>query len=70
MLTPLTAITTTAPHNDAGPAATFAIAERPEYRYIGGGRFEPANTAAVEECRRFNAWADEVNARAHGGIAQ
>jgi len=55
---------------DAGGAATFAVAARPEYRYVGDGRFEPANVAAVEECRRFNSWVDEVNARAHGGIAQ
>jgi hypothetical protein len=69
-MSPITATTTKALHVDAGPAVTFAIAERPEYRYIGGGRFEPANAAAHEECRRWNAWADEVNARAHGGIAQ
>jgi len=55
---------------DAGPAVTFAIAERPEYRYVGGGRFLPDNQAAIEECRCFNAWVEQVNARARGGIAQ
>jgi len=37
--------------------------DRPQYRHVGGGRFLPANAAAHEECRRFNAWADQVNAR-------
>ncbi len=42
----------------------------PQYSYAGEGRFLPANAAAIEECRRFNAWVEEVNARARGGIAQ
>jgi len=66
----ITATTTKALHVDAGPAVTFAIAERPEYRYIDGGRFEPANAAARRECERWNVWADEVNARASRSIAQ
>ena len=37
--------------------------EQPAYHYAGDGRFLPANAAAHEECRRFNAWADTVNAR-------
>ncbi len=66
----LTATTTTAPAScDAGAAAAF-FSERPEYRYAGDGRFLPANQAAIDECRRFNAWVEEVNARARGGIAQ
>jgi len=44
--------------------------EQPAYRMAADGRFLPANAAAIEECRRFNAWVDEVNARARGGIAQ
>jgi len=59
----ITAITMAPASCDAGPAATFAVAERPEYRYIDGGRFEPANAAAHEECRRWNAYADAWNAR-------
>jgi len=59
----ITAITMAPASCDAGPAATFAVAERPEYRYVGGGRFLPDNQAAIEECRRFNAWADAWNAR-------
>ncbi len=44
--------------------------EQPAYRYAGHGRFLPANDAAYEECRRFNAWVDEVNARASKGLPQ
>ncbi len=67
----LTASTTTAPASqDAGAAAHVATDDCPQYSYIGEGRFLPANDAAREECRRFNAWADDINARARGGIAQ
>ncbi len=70
MLNPLTATTTTkALHVDAGPAATFADAQ-PRYARTADGRFLPDNQAAFEECRRFNAWVEEVNARARGGSAQ
>ncbi len=44
--------------------------ESPAYRYAGNGTFLPANAAAHEECRRFNAWVDEVNARASKGLPQ
>lgn len=37
--------------------------DRPHYRHVGGGRFLPANAAAWAEVERWNAWADEVNAR-------
>jgi len=50
---------------DAGAGAPLAK-ERSTYRYVGDGRFLPANQAALDECERFNAWADEVNARASG----
>ena len=70
MLNPLTASTTTkALHVDAGPAATFADGQ-PRYAYAGEGRFLPDNQAAIEECRCFNAWVEEVNARARRGSAQ
>ncbi len=63
MLNPRTASTTTkALHIDAGPPASLAD-DQPRYAYAGNGAFLPANDAALEECRRFNAWADEVNAR-------
>ena len=59
----LTATTTTpALRVDAGPAAPHA-ADRPLYRPIGGGKFEPANAAAIEEIRRWNDYADVWNAR-------
>jgi len=64
-----TATTTKALHIDAGPAALPAD-DQPRYAYVGEGRFLPDNQAAIEECRRFNAWVEEVNARARGGIAQ
>jgi len=44
--------------------------ESPAYRYAGEGRFVPANHAARLECARFNAWVDEVNARASKGLPQ
>lgn len=70
MLNPLTATTTTkALHVDAGPPASLAD-DQPRYAYAGEGRFLPDNQAAIEECRCFNAWVEEVNARARGGIAQ
>ncbi len=70
MLNPRIATTTTkALHVDAGPAAPLAD-DQPCYTYAGHGTFLPANAAAHEECRRWNAWVEEVNARARGGIAQ
>jgi len=57
-----TTATIRALHVDAGPAALL-VEERPAYRYAGNGKFLPANHAAHEECRRFNAWADAWNAR-------
>lgn len=67
-MTTHTATTHAAPaSHDAGAAATL-FSERPAYRYAGDGRFLPANAAAVEECHRFNAWVDEVNARAGGSL--
>jgi hypothetical protein len=44
------------------PAAPLAE-DRPAYRYAGEGRFLPANDAAHEECRLWNAYADTMNAR-------
>jgi len=70
MLNPLTATTTTKVlHVDAGPPASLAD-DQPRYAYAGEGRFLPDNQSAFEECRRFNAWADDINARARGGSAQ
>ncbi len=48
----------------AGTApATAPHVERSEYRYVGGGKFEPANEAAWREVERWNAFADAWNAR-------
>ena len=71
MLNPRTASTTTPalPRHEAGPVAPLAD-DQPRYAYAGDGRFLPDNQATFEECRRFNAWVEEVNARARGGIAQ
>jgi len=63
-------ITTAPASQDAGAAVHVAPDDCPQYSYVGEGRFLPANDAAREECRRFNAWADDINARARGGIAQ
>lgn len=46
------------------------LAEQPQYRHVGGQRFLPANDAAREECRRWNAWADEVMARTARSVDQ
>ncbi len=55
--------TTTAPAScDAGAGVTL-FSGSPEYAYAGEGRFLPANQAAHEECRRWNAYADTINAR-------
>ncbi len=69
MLNPRTATTTTkALHrHDAGPPAALAD-DQPRYAYAGNGTFLPANDAAIEECRRFNAWVEEVNARASRSV--
>ncbi len=61
--------------NSTSTAASAMLAapiadESPAYRYAGNGTFLPANAAAHEECRRFNAWVDEVNARASKGLPQ
>jgi len=70
MLNPRTASTTTkALHRRAGPPASLAD-DQPRYAYAGNGTFLPANDAAIEECRRFNAWVDEVNARASRSARQ
>ncbi len=63
------ATTTKALHVDAGLPASLAD-DQPRYAYVGEGRFLPDNQAAIEECRCFNAWVEEVNARARGVIAQ
>ncbi len=52
------------PTRIAGRPAMSTRDGLPAYRYVGEGRFLPANAAAHEECRRFNAWVDDVNARA------
>lgn len=57
-------------HRDDGGLAGPTHGDRPEYRHVGNGKFEPANQAAWDECRRFNAWADQVNARAARGKPQ
>jgi len=65
----LTTSTTTALHHvDAGPGAT-PTSDRPPYHHVGAGRFLPANDAAREECRRWNQYADLVNARTARSIA-
>ncbi len=53
--------TTKALHGDAGLPAPRAV-DAPQYRYAGEGRFLPANQAAIEECRRWNQYADGWNA--------
>ncbi len=68
-MTPTSAATTPRPRRVVQLAATVRH-DRPEYRYVGGGRFEPANDLAREECRRFNAWVDEVNARTTRSVRQ
>ncbi len=45
------------------PSGQVPAAERAAYVYVGNGKFEPANDAAREECRRWNAYADAWNAR-------
>jgi len=41
-------------------------ADRPQYRHVGDGKFEPCNDAAWIECQRWNAYADAWNARTAG----
>ncbi len=56
-------ITTAPASQDAGAAVQLAT-DRPQYVHVGDGRFLRDNQAALEECRCFNAWVDEVNSRA------
>ncbi len=54
-----------------GEGATAAlIADQPQYRYAGDGRFLPANEAARQECAAWNAWAAQVNARTARGASR
>jgi len=39
------------------------VEDRPAYRYEGDGRWLPANEAAHEECRLWNAYAAMITAR-------
>jgi len=57
-----TSTATTSPAASIVPAAPLAK-DRPAYRYEGDGRWLPANEAAHEECRLWNAYADTMNAR-------
>ncbi len=50
------------PRHVAALPVTLA-ADQPQYKHVGGGRFLPANEAALRECAAWNAWADRVNAR-------
>ena len=61
-MSPTTA-TTTRPLGNMLPSGQVPAAERAAYVYVGNGKFEPANDAAREECRRWNAYADIWNAR-------
>ena len=54
---------TTRPLGNMLPRGPVPAAERAAYVYVGNGKFEPANAAAHEECRRWNAYADAWNAR-------
>ncbi len=65
-MTPAPATTTPRSRRVVQLAATVRP-DRPEYRYVGGGRFLPANSAARAECAAFNRWVDEVNARTAKG---
>jgi len=69
MQTLITATTTAAASQDAGAGATL-FSERPQYTYAGDGRWLPANQAAHDECRRWNAYADRWNARATRSAVQ
>ncbi len=60
-----TTATTTATalsHVEAGPAVLL-VEEQPAYRYMGDGRFEPANAAAHAECAAWNTYAAMITAR-------
>ncbi len=61
-MSPTTA-TTTGPLVEISTSGQLPVAERAAYVYVGNGKFEPANDAAREECRRWNAYADIWNAR-------
>jgi len=50
------------------PAASIALAapvddDRPAYRYVGSGTFEPANAAAWREVTAWNEYATMITAR-------
>jgi len=62
--------TTTRPLGEISPSGQLPAAESAAYVYVGNGKFEPANAAAHEECRRWNAWVEEVNARASRSARQ
>jgi len=61
-MSPTTA-TTTGPLETIVSSGQLPVAERTAYVYVGNGKFEPANAAAHEECRRWNTYADAWNAR-------
>jgi len=59
-MSPTTA-TITRPLDEISSSGQLPAAERAAYIYVGNGKFEPANAAAHEECRRWNAYADAWN---------
>ncbi len=59
-MSPTTA-TTTRPLVKILTSGTTPADDQPRYAYAGHGTFLPANDAAREECRRWNAYADAWN---------
>jgi len=53
--------TTTRPLDAIASRGAVPAAERAAYVYVGNGKFEPANAAALAECAAWNAYADRWN---------
>ncbi len=61
-MSPTTA-TTTGPLVTIVTSGHLPAAERAAYAYVGKGKFEPANAAAVKECDDWNRYAAMITAR-------
>jgi len=61
-MSPTTA-TTTRPLEEISSSGQLPAAERAAYIYVGAGKFEPANAAALAECAGWNEYATMMTDR-------
>ncbi len=55
--------TTTRPSVNMFTDGPVPATDQPCYAYVGNGKFEPSNAAALAECAAWNEYADRIMAR-------